>query len=148
VTENLEKRENKLNIIILDACRAGDDDDKSKTKACNGMKPLASQRTVISSNNQKKFMQQCAIIFACASRNCSYDGVSSECNSLFTGVLLEGLRKNKEQPRLSLNSIIRWVTSKLYTEKSIQKPWMHSTMFEQFKFNDGSYKKTLSYVSH
>jgi hypothetical protein len=138
--EMLEIRNNKLNIIILDACRSGDENNDPKKKTYNGMKSTISPKTTACSTVKNNIHQQFAVIYACASQRYSYDGVDSTTNSLFTGAFLECLRETKDKDDLPLDEIMCQVTSRVVTElKQKQQPCWLFSLTERFFFKNGLY---------
>jgi uncharacterized caspase-like protein len=131
---------NKLNFIIVDACRADKKNGAFEEKALNGMwKNTPGGATKSSSSTTSDSVNtQFALILSCDPGQVSYDGHSARSNSRFTKVLL----KHLAEPNLRHDDMMHRVTRELLDQKSkhIQRPWIHSCLQEPFYFNNGSYR--------
>ncbi len=138
LTQQLKNCKNKLNFIILDACRANKKIGTFKDKSLNGMcREISERATRSSSATTDSFETQFALILSCDPGQASYDGHSSHRNSSFTKVLLKYLA----EPDLTVDEIMHRVKRELLdaSSKRKQRPWIHHCLHEPFYFNDGSY---------
>lgn len=138
VTEKLNNCGNKLNIIILDACRADKKNKTFKSKVVNELVHSASKATSTSTTKSRQVKPDLAIIFSCDPGRYANDGGNSKSNSTFTGVLLNHLSEKE----LTLDQMMRRVkhmTQKISKQK--QRPWINLSLSKIFHFNDGLYEK-------
>lgn len=137
--KQLNNCSNKLNIIIIDACRADKKNGAFKAKALDGMRKEISEKAATSSlsTTTGSVKPQFLLILSCDPGQLSYDGHNSHSNSRFTEVLL----KHLSEPNLRHDDMMHRVTRELLDKKSKnkQRPWVHSCLHEPFYFNDGSY---------
>ena len=128
----LNKCGNKLNIIILDACRSDKDNELFKSRAKKTLVHLLSPTTSTFPRDSTGINQHLAVIFACDPGSYSYDGHNSQRNSTFTGVL----RNRLIEMSLTLDELMRRVTSDvLRISWGRQRPWMNTCLPEVFSFN-------------
>ena len=144
--KQLNNCSNKLNFIILDACRVEKKNSAFKQKALTEMWKGTSEKTTKSSSSTTSELvkTQFALILSCDPGQVSYDGYHSRSNSRFTEVLL----KHLAEPNLRHDDMMHRVTKELLETKSknIQRPWIHSCLHEPFYFNNGWY--TIDCLCH
>ena len=132
--EKLNKCGNKLNIIILDACRGDNKNETFQNKAMNNSVDSASKAISTSTTDSRQHKPHLALIFSCDPGCYSYDGENSECNSTFTSALLNYLPEKD----LTLNQIIhRVIWDVLDKSEGEQRPWIYTCLPKIFHFNNG-----------
>lgn len=123
---------NLLNIIILDACRADDENRAWKAKAVSSEEALhPAFGKALKHCNRLPTESQFALIYSSDPGTVSFAGDPGE-NSFFTSALLNHLSK----PNSTLDNMMREVTKEILEKSSKkQRPWLYSCLVEAFYFN-------------
>ncbi len=111
---------NRMNIVVLDACRDNPFAD-GKTASAKGLAPLDAPTGTF-------------LAYATAPGNVAADGAAGSKNGLYTGYLLQELQK----PNASIENVfkrVRFAVRK--ASNSTQIPWETTSLEDDFVFNSG-----------
>lgn len=138
--EKLNECKNKVNIIILDACRGDKNNKIFQNKAMNSSIQSVPKGRSTSTTNSRQVKPNLALIFSCDPGCYSYDGENSESNSTFTGVLL----KHLSEKGLTIDALMRRVAFEMLEMLKVQqRSWINSCLPKIFHFNNGLDEKKV-----
>lgn len=123
------KREERVNVVILDACR---DNPFARELATGRGRSLAAERGL--SRVDVDLAKGTMIAFATDPKSTALDGRAGE-NSPFTRALLHHI----ETPGASIDTIMNRVRSEVWSEtRNKQMPWVNTSIIGEFVLNPGA----------
>jgi uncharacterized caspase-like protein len=138
-----QEAENLFYIIILDACRADENNPTWKTKDPKA-DPLPAFGKALSSHVRMPKNSQYALIFSSDPGTVSFANDTTSGNSFFTAALLNHINRDKMVLEQMMKQVIREIREKTADR---QRPWINSCTHEDFFFKNGG-KYTIFRIKH
>ncbi|CAF0862202.1 unnamed protein product [Didymodactylos carnosus] len=138
VLKRLNQHRNLVNIVILDACRADEQNDTWKSKDISGflsslpIMPVYGTSKGLSANVRTPQNSEYVLIFSSDPGTISIASNVSGENSLFTSALLQHI----STPNISIEEMMKKVSKEvLKLSQNKQRPWMNTCLLDSFCFN-------------
>ncbi len=129
-----QEKDNLLYIIILDACRADENDLTWKTKGGGADAPPAFGKA-LSSHVRMPKNSQYALIFSSDPGTVSFANDTANGNSFFTAALLNHIKHDEMPLEPMMKQVIKEIREK---SNNRQRPWIYSCIDEEFHFKKHS----------